>query len=72
MTIELHGIDRQAWESRFKARLAEKAVLTSDELPAVFEAEIESWPTSDEDWKYWTPEDAADENLSYWTDDEVA
>jgi hypothetical protein len=65
-----HGIPRDEWERRFKARLAERAVLTSEELPAVFDAEIESWPERESDWLTETPEEAADENLSYWTDDE--
>jgi hypothetical protein len=63
-----HGISRDEWERRFKARLAEKAVLTSEELPAVFDAEIETWPTDEEEWTLLLPEDAADENLIYWTD----
>jgi hypothetical protein len=66
-----HGIARPLWEERFKARLAEKAVLTSEELPAVFDAEIESWPdTDDDEWELIGPEEAADENLSYWDNDE--
>jgi hypothetical protein len=65
-----HGIARQVWEERFKARLADKAVLTSEELPAVFDAEIESWPDTRDDWAWIGPEEAADENLSYWDNDE--
>lgn len=68
--MEQHGIARPEWEQRFRARIAEVAVLTSDELQPVFDAEIQSWPEEEPDgWCYISPEDAADENMSYWTGD---
>lgn len=65
-----HGIERKEWERRFGARIAEKAVLTSEELSRCVDAELESYPASEDDWLTEPPEDAADMNLSYWTDDE--
>lgn len=61
-----HGIPRTEWERRFKERIAEVAVITSDELDACVYAELQSWPQQDNDWVYLLPEDAADEQMSYW------
>ena len=69
-----HGIAREEWESRFKQRIAERAVITVDDnLGNIVFAELQSWPTDgyqSDDWLTTLPEEAADEQMSNWTADE--
>jgi hypothetical protein len=74
--LKRHGIDRQEWERRFRARIAQCAFSTEGERlnPAgadeIATAELESWPKKDnDDWLVISPEEAADEQMSNWTDD---
>lgn len=76
--IKAHGIAREEWECRFKARIAEQLDLANEDDPSwatVPEAELKSWPERDDypvagfaaEWTTKLPEAAADVNLSYWT-----
>lgn len=78
LEIKSHGIARDEWERRFKARIAEQLDLASEDDPSwamVPTTELASWPEQDEypvaefppEWTTKSPEAAADENLCYWT-----
>lgn len=75
ITNPVHGISRDEWVRRFKAKIFD-ALGTKDE--AIADAELESYPPVDErpvagmpnDWELSLPEDAALEQLSYWEADE--
>lgn len=61
----LHGIGRAEWEQRFRDQVKRLADVGDD----IADAELDSWPEDDEDWRTELPESAAIDNLSYWTDD---
>lgn len=67
MTTAAHGIPREEWERRFRARFVER--FGEDPGDEAIESELESWPAGDDDWLTEPPEDAADSNLLYWQDD---
>lgn len=76
--VMAHGIAREEWERRFKARIAEQLGLASESDPSwadVPATELASWPEQEEqpvadyppEWTTKLPEAAADVSLSYWT-----
>lgn len=76
--VKAHGIGRDEWERRFKARIAGQLELSSEADPSwtmVPATELASWPEQDEhqvaghppEWMSKLPELAADENLRDWT-----
>lgn len=67
MPVPKHNIARDEWERRFAARFAERTGLVDRQLARVVKAELESWPTSDDEWCYEEPEFAADDNISCWS-----
>lgn len=67
MSTTIHHIPRAEWEQKFRAQFVTR--LGEDPGDKVIAAELESWPTSEDDWRAEQPEDAADSNLSYWDSD---
>ena len=62
-----HGIARDEWERKFSDHIKARSGVDD---PDIFTSELESWPTSEDDWEVTLPHEAADENLLDWTDDE--
>ena len=67
MATTYHHIPREEWEKMFREVFVKR--LGEDQGDDVIQAELESWPVDEHDWREETPEDAAASNLSYWGDD---
>jgi len=71
-------LNRVDWETRFHARIADRArdeegkALMPDVVREISSNEIESWSFDQPDWTRTTPEEAADEQMSNWLDDQKA
>lgn len=64
--LKPHGIPRDEWVRRFCDEI-KRTIEVGDDIA---QAELETWPESDDAWLTEDPESAARENLSYWDNDE--
>lgn len=73
--VKPHELTRVEWERRFRERIRTVALdpdskpLDAEFTSAISEAELESWPSTEDDWLTTPPEEAADEQMSNWEDD---
>jgi hypothetical protein len=81
MNATHHGLQRDEWERRFHARIADCATdpeglkLTPEAAKEISTDEIAQWPESGDphngpDWMWTLPEEAADEQMGNWLHDQ--